>query len=479
MNIDFLDEPELEFGTGRHIDIRYGLMNYGPLDIEDKLSPRNLKVGIIGSPETVEALSNWLEKCKSGIDGKQSRQRNLFPRFPGFRDDNQLKTSIVLDSQLCRTIPDHEFDKLRPLGGSPIGIQRAVAIFEDEIKSLLEKELPTVVLCALPISLLKWQGTAAGIAEADEREPAPKSLDFHHLLKARAMRANVPIQIVLPMTYDEKKRLPQKLRPIRVRTSQDEATRAWNLHVAMYYKSGGIPWRLPRSSSDFTVCYVGISFYESLDKERLLSSVAQVFNERGEGVIVRGGTARIGKEDRQPHLDIDASRSILISAISTYKKEHHTNPARVVIHKSSAYSDDEANGFLEAASSLQLNSLDLLSLSDCSLRLFRDGLYPTLRGTLLHLDQRTQVLYTRGSVDFFSTYPGLYAPQTLAIKINRAEQTAKKLAQEIFSLTKMNWNNTQFDGFEPITLRAARQVGKILKYVPETEDIKSRYSFYM
>ena len=27
-------------------------------------------------------------------------------------------------------------------------------------------------------------------------------------------------------------------------------------------------------------------------------------------------------------------------------------------------------------------------------------------------------------------------------------------------------NNTQFDGFEPITLHAARQVGKILKYVP-------------
>jgi hypothetical protein len=29
----------------------------------------------------------------------------------------------------------------------------------------------------------------------------------------------------------------------------------------------------------------------------------------------------------------------------------------------------------------------------------------------------------------------------------------------------MNWNNTQFDGHAPITIRAARQVGNILNYV--------------
>ena len=52
-------------------------------------------------------------------------------------------------------------------------------------------------------------------------------------------------------------------------------------------------------------------------------------------------------------------------------------------------------------------------------------------------------------------------------------------SREILSLTKMNWNNTQFDGAEPITLRAARQVGSILKYVANDEPVHSRYSFYM
>ena len=33
--------------------------------------------------------------------------------------------------------------------------------------------------------------------------------------------------------------------------------------------------------------------------------------------------------------------------------------------------------------------------------------------------------------------------------------------------TKMNWNTTQFDGSEPITIRAAEQVGSILEYIDE------------
>ena len=40
-----------------------------------------------------------------------------------------------------------------------------------------------------------------------------------------------------------------------------------------------------RDAAALTTCFVGISFYRTLDNSRLLTSVAQVFNERGEGVI--------------------------------------------------------------------------------------------------------------------------------------------------------------------------------------------------
>ena len=33
MNVGFIYEPALKFGTGTYIDIRFGLMNHGPLDL--------------------------------------------------------------------------------------------------------------------------------------------------------------------------------------------------------------------------------------------------------------------------------------------------------------------------------------------------------------------------------------------------------------------------------------------------------------
>jgi hypothetical protein len=43
----------------------------------------------------------------------------------------------------------------------------------------------------------------------------------------------------------------------------------------------------------------------------------------------------------------------------------------------------------------------------------------------------------------------------------------------------MNWNDTQFDGMQPITLRAAHQVSSVLKYVDEGDSIESSYRYYM
>ncbi|MBZ0310129.1 MAG: hypothetical protein K8I82_28975, partial [Anaerolineae bacterium] len=75
--------------------------------------------------------------------------------------------------------------------------------------------------------------------------------------------------------------------------------------------------------------------------------------------------------------------------------------------------------------------------------------------------------------------PGMYIPLPLEFRMDQAEQTAEFLATEILSLTKMNWNKTQFDSTDPITIEGARGVGKILKYVSKDEQPQTRYSFYM
>jgi hypothetical protein len=73
----------------------------------------------------------------------------------------------------------------------------------------------------------------------------------------------------------------------------------------------------------------------------------------------------------------------------------------------------------------------------------------------------------------------MYMPRTLRNGCDQIEQTPRYLAEEILALTKMNWNDTQFDGGFPITLRAAREVGDILKYLGPEDAIQPHYSFYM
>ena len=207
--------------------------------------------------------------------------------------------------------------------------------------------------------------------------------------------------------------------------------------------------------------------------------MAQVFNERGEGVIVRGGQATLDKDDRTPHLSANDAHSLLANAIQVYRKEHRTSPARIVVHKTSAVVDDEATGFLGAADDHMIDTVEFVSVRRSFTRLFREGTYPPLRGTLLELQPLTGVLYLKGSVNFFETYPGMYVPRPLEFSVFRADATLEQLAKEILSLSKLNWNNSQFDGGEPITVRAARQVGDILKCVPEGGTVQPTFRFFM
>ncbi len=483
MKVEFLQEPELEFGTGRHVDIRFGLMNYGPLDAGTPLAPRKIRLGIVGTPGTVQGVHEWLERCRNGIEAKTSNQPNLFPKFPGYGSQKNLRASFLMEPQLEGILPPRELEKLCQGKNSSSVIESAAQMFFDQLQHLTDKANVDVLICAVPMLLYEHlvDDSAAEGGEIHEAgaETDNVRLDFHHLLKAKAMMLGKPIQIILPMTYDEGKRRPKKRRTDQLRTLQDEATRAWNFYTALYYKAGGTPWRLLREPSQATVCYIGIGFYKTLDNSRLLTSTAQVFNERGYGIILRGGAAKVSKSDKQVHLQAEDARDLLDRAMKAYKTEHGNLPARVVLYKSSNYSPDEGEGFRSALAANQVQSFDFISIRDSFTRLYRNGKYPTLRGTLFSKDEVSHVLYTRGSVDFFCTYPGMYVPRPLEFKCEGTDQTPKFLAQEILALTKMNWNNTQFDNSEPIVLKAARRVGDILKYVDEDHAMQTRYSFYM
>jgi hypothetical protein len=281
------------------------------------------------------------------------------------------------------------------------------------------------------------------------------------------------------VTWEEPGKVVRQLEKLSGRRVQDPATRAWNLFNALYYKAGHVPWRLPRDPSQFQVSYVGISFYRDLTGQRLLTSTAQMFDERGQGLILRGGRAKTDKHDRHPYLAREDAYDLLRRSLQAYAAHHFHQPARVVIYKTSRFQPDEVAGFEEALTEERIRLSDLVWVSERTpFRLLRDGAYPPLRGTFLELEKGA-VLYSRGSVPYFRTYPGLYVPQPIMLRPYRHETTLTDLGQETLALTKMNWNSTQFDGSLPITVRASRAVGRVLKHVSAGALEAPEYRFYI
>ncbi|MEX2168628.1 MAG: hypothetical protein WD851_04930 [Pirellulales bacterium] len=503
MKLHFIDEPELEFaGAGRHIDIRHGLTEHGPLDRGLPSAPQAVRAGVVGAAKDVERLRAWIDHCRSGVDAKSSKRTTLFVGFPGFGGSETL-CDFIVDDRLIDVISSAD---IRDIGEAAIDEFYTASIkrYREGAADLIEKANANVVLCLLPEEFVRRIDVPA-TPETGPRSRHKRNRNvevvWHDAFKAEALDLARPVQIVRPATYGGNVHHFTRDGSV-VREMQDEATRAWNFFCALYYKAGGIPWRLARESTDLMTCYMGISFYHDPASETLRTSVAQVFNERGEGMVVRGGPAVLDDRDHTPHLSPKDAEQLLTQAVNAFRREHRTSPARLVIHKSSYFTAAELEGGAAAVKQLHIDAYDLLSLRPSHTRLYRAHSYPPLRGTAV-IHTEGCLLYTQGSVDFYRCYPGLYAPRTLDellaasrapvprgypglyaprtldVQLDHAESGEIGLLSELLALTKMNWNSTELINLEPITLSAARNVGGILRYVSSSRTTQSRYSFFM
>lgn len=480
MKLRYIEEPSLQFGTSHHICPKSGIYTYNPFDIT-QVRPEKITIGIVGKGESVDKVLEWLESCKSHIDGKQSKtpHPNLFMNFCGFNKTIGFKCEIAYDDTYLRKLNNSDIEKIIKEKNSLEGtISEITNLYLSEIKFLSKNKKPDVILCALPENLMKYIMEAKPktaddeedeIVEKDfdEEEVSKKEQNFRRNLKAKAMQYNIPIQII-------RDRIAKPTAEM-----QDPATIAWNFFTALYYKASGTPWALIRKDSAETTCYAGISFFKSRDKKSTQTSIAQIFNELGRGVILRGEEITLKKNDRTPHLDDQQAYNLLAQSLKEYYDAVKIFPKRLVLHKTSNFNEDEIYGFTQAARELHINQIDLVSIQTSDIRLYRSENYPPMRGTHFTMTDKHHLLYTRGSVPYYETYPGRYIPRAIEIKLATYDESPNVICDEILALTKMNWNNTQFDRQMPITIECARNVGEILKYLNPDDQMQLKYSFYM
>ena len=289
------------------------------------------------------------------------------------------------------------------------------------------------------------------------------------MLKAKALHLDVPTQIVWADTWDDAARIPRKVKRASNRQTQATATRAWNLLNALFYKAGKVPWRLLPNEADYRTNFLGIGFYRDLGGQQLWTSTAQMFDERGRGLILRGARAQTETSGRHPCLTALDAEALVAQSIAAYKSHHKRVPARLVVLKTSRFRPEEAEGIDAALDRFGIELCDLLWVQESSpIALFRDGNYPVLRGTFVDLHGKGR-LYTRGSVPYYGTYPGLRVPRPLPLVPHENSDSALyRLAEEVLALTKVNWNSTQFDQKLPAPIKASREVGRVLKQFHST-----------
>jgi hypothetical protein len=462
------DEPLLEFGDGgQHFDPRQGLREFGPLQ------PRSgdvVRVGVIGTDETVEGFTEFLAETARGIDSENKQLINLNPDFPGLGNQNPFRCKFEVPEGTTALLSRRQVNEIREIGRHDLAVRHAVDLITSQLSALMESNAkPDVVVLALPVPLIEKLVNAKSeeqVEGAEDEDEGDETLNFRDLLKAKTLHLPVPTQIVWPDTFDDATKIPRKVKRDTNRQTQTKATRAWNLLNALFYKAGKVPWRLLPDQAQYRTSFLGIGFYRDLDGQQLWTSTAQMFDERGRGLILRGARAQTETKGRHPYLTAKDAEDLVAQSITAYKAHHRHVPARVVVLKTSRFRPEEAEGIDAALEKFGIEMADLLWVQESSpIAVFRDGNYPVLRGMFVDLTGKG-LLYTRGSVPYYGTYPGLRVPRPLLlVPHENSDSKLLTLAHDVLALTKVNWNTTQFDQKLPAPIKAARDVGRILKHI--------------
>ena len=460
------DEPMLEFGGGgQHCDPRQGLREHGPLQ------PRSgdvVRVGVIGTEDTVGGFTEFLAETARGIESENKQLINLNPDFPGLGNQNPFRCKFEVLDGATAMLSRRQVSEIREIGPHDQAVRYAVELIVSQLSALTESSAkPDVIVLALPVPLIEKLVNAKSeeLESAEEEDDSDDMLNFRDLLKASTLHLDVPTQIVWPDTWDDAAKIPRKVKRESNRQVQAKATR-WNLLNALFYKAGKVPWRLLPNQAEYRTSFLGIGFYRDLDGQQLWTSTAQMFDERGRGLILRGARAQTETKGRHPYLTAKDAEELVAQSITTYKAHHRHVPARVVVLKTSRFRPEEAEGIDAALKKFGIEMADLLWVQESSpIAVFRDGNYPVLRGTFIDLSGKG-LLYTRGSVPYYGTYPGLRVPRPLLlVPHENTDSGLLALAKDVLALTKVNWNTTQFDQKLPAPIKAAREVGRILKHV--------------
>jgi hypothetical protein len=491
INIIQLEDPNLEFGgPGSFLDPKEGLKQGGPFDLRfGNARHDRINVGFVGTKDMLHTATSWFNRCKSIIPSQMPNQAQ-HPYFLGFK--KIFHSELLFNDKWNYLIEEASISNALALLKKSDTFKKVLEIYATGFEHLSKSEVtkPDVIVCCLSDEIIKkcWSVTNEKVKSEDkkkartlssqlslfselrpedtieEQEEDILTRDFRRALKAKAMHFGIPIQIGTNRLFTDTSK------------SQDASIRAWNSSIALYYKAGGIPWRLRKERIE--TCYVGISFhhlYTTHNTHLVRSCIAQAFSSEGEGFAIRGVNVPWTKEQgRNVHLTEEQTYHLGEKILEEYRYRTGGTPLRIVLHKSTEFNEVEKKGLYASLNNVPI--VELVHISPTEFRLVRFGEYPTKRGTLCIINNSTAYLFTTGFMPELKTYPGPHIP--VPVKITTDGTDVLQACRDIMALSRMNWNTGSTTSGHPVTLLFSRRVGGIMAEFGDTTP-PSSFRFYL
>jgi len=359
----------------------------------------------------------------------------LCPSFPGLNSGKPFSVDIITQTSWHRPINpqmvrlaadcDHSIEKcgmLRELYGAQV---RAMSHLEFP---------PNVVICVAPARVERF------------------------LLNA-ACAQSLPTEIVCDDEWPEAEG-----------AEVDKATQSWDLSVRLLFKAGLTPWRLADAAGDS--CFVGVSIYREPENSSsdAWTSFAHVVTDLGEGYVLQGDAFEWNparETSEAPHLNEDQAAKLMSRVLKAYGKSVGRSPRKVVVTKTSSYSEAERLGYQDSLRGTDQHAL--VSVNRSGTFFLRPGRKPIFRGAAIPFGEKLGLVYATGYTPFLRCCPGNQRPQPFEITENWGSLTFREIATDLLRLTKLNWKTSAFCADFPATLATGSHAAKIFKILGQQD----------